>query len=332
MRADVAALSAGSGLDWDRASQLQRALRDFDAKREAERASDMGIKIIRWDDPAYPDCLKSAPDAPLLLYAMGSPVFDLHGLAVVGSRFPTPYGRRMARTLVREACPGLAIVSGMARGIDTEAHRAALECGGRTWAVLGSGFKRMYPAENAGLAQEIARSGGCVLSEFPLDAPPIKEHFPRRNRIVAALSWGTIVVEGREQSGALITARLAGELGREVFAVPGPVDSPLSAAPLRLLSQGAKLVRSMADVWPELPPGCRPPKTDRRCPRRTPLEALARPHRKILELLGSDTRSLEELSRESGLDLGSLSETLLTLELQDLVEAVPGQRYAKKEV
>jgi DNA processing protein len=178
------------------------------------------------------------------------------------------------------------------------------------------------------LAHEIVTAGGCLLSEFPFDTVPFPGNFPRRNRIVAGLSWGTVVVEGRDKSGALITARLAAEQGREVFAVPGPADSPLSEAPLRLLSQGATMVRSMADIWPQLPPGCQTP-TAAALPEPS---LLAQPHQKILELLGSETRSVAELGVESGLDIASLNQTLFEMELQDLVEAVPGQRYAKKKV
>jgi DNA processing protein len=193
------------------------------------------------------------------------------------------------------------------------------------------------------LAHEIAAGGGCLLSEFPLDSEPLPGHFPRRNRIVAGLCWATVVVEGCGKSGSLITARLAAQQGREVFAVPGPADSALSEAPLRLISQGAKMARSMADIWPELPPGCQltapavrnsvppAPAEPPIPPASAPLtDLLAQRHEKILQLLGSETRSVAELGAESGLDISSLTRTLFELELQDLVEAVPGQRYAKK--
>ena len=295
----------------------------FDAGREWEEALDLGLRILIWDEPDYPESLKSIADAPLLLYVWGRLDPGRDALAVVGTRRPTPYGRRMARRLAKEASSRLVIVSGLARGIDTEAHRAALEASGTTWAVLGSGLRTIYPPENAALAHEIVAAGGCLLSEFPLDAEPLPGNFPRRNRIVAGLSWGTVVVEGMEKSGSLITARLAAEQGREVFAVPGPADSPLSDAPFRLVGQGAKLIRSMADVWPELPAGCR---SNDNAPR------ISTSHKKILELLGSETRSLEELGCESGLDLPLLSQALVEMELENLVEAVPGQRYAKKTI
>jgi DNA processing protein len=308
------------------ARRLKGYLSALDPIREWEQAMDLGISLRTWQDSDYPATLRSVPDAPLVLYVWGELDQERPALAVVGSRQPSPYGRRMTRSLVRDAAAHLVIVSGLARGIDTEAHRAALECGGVTWAVLGSGLGRIYPPENSALAHEIAARGGCVLSELPLAAEPLAAHFPLRNRIVAALSWGTVVVEGRDKSGALITARLAGEQGREVFAVPGPADSPLSEAPHRLISQGAKLARSMADIWPELPPAAVMPPSRSSAAERT----LAEPHKKILELLGSETRSLEDLGQESGMDLPSLSQAMFEMELQDLVVSAPGQFYAKK--
>lgn len=323
---------AGAGdIGLPAAQRLARDLSALDPRREWEQAMDLGLSLLVWDDPDYPAMLRSVPDAPLVLYVWGAWDQERPGLAVVGSRQPSSYGRRMTRCLVREASPRLAIVSGLARGIDTEAHRAALECGGATWAVLGSGLGRIYPPENSALAHEIAARGGCVLSELPLAAEPLAAHFPMRNRIVAGLSWGTVVVEGRDKSGALITARAASEQGREVFAVPGPADSPLSEAPHRLISQGAKLARSMSDIWPELPPSCRPAAPSSRSDRGpAPERGLAEPHKKILELLGSETRSLDDIGQESGMDLLTLSQAMFEMELQDLVVSAPGQFYAKK--
>ncbi|MBI5241038.1 MAG: DNA-protecting protein DprA [Elusimicrobia bacterium] len=293
----------------------------FDVREEWRRAADRGLGLLFRGEPGYPELLRPLPDAPLVLYVQGRFEPEKDALAFVGSRQPTPYGRRMTRQLVREAAGRFVIASGLARGIDTEAHRAALDAGGATWAVLGSGLARPYPPENEPLAREIAAGGGCLLSEYPLDTEPLPAHFPRRNRIVAGLSWGTVVVEGRDRSGSLITARLAAAQGREVFAVPGPADSPLSEAPLRLISQGARLVRTIRDILPELPPSCQ----------EAPLPGLLAPeHQKILQLLGSETRSVAELGEDAGLAIPRLTQILFELELQDLVEAVPGQRYAKK--
>ena len=175
-------------------------------------------------------------------------------LAIVGSRTPTLYGRRMARELAAAcAAKGIPVVSGLARGIDSEAHRGALRGGGVTWAVLGSGLDVIYPKGHEPLAEEILARGGALISEAPLGAPPVRANFPRRNRILSGLSWGAVIVEGRLKSGSLITARLAAEQGREVFAVPGPADSPLSEGPHELLRQGAAMARSLEDIIEELP-------------------------------------------------------------------------------
>lgn len=293
----------------------------FDPRAEWARAGELGLSLLFRGEPGYPELLRSIADAPLVLYVQGRFEPGRDALAFVGSRQPTPYGRRMTRQLVREAAGRFVIASGLARGIDTEAHRAALDAGGATWAVLGSGLARLYPPENESLARDIAAGGGCLISEFPLDAEPLPANFPRRNRVVAGLSWGTVVVEGRDRSGSLITARLAAAQGREVFAVPGPADSPLSEAPLRLISQGARLVRSMRDIVSDLPPACQEPSGP---------GLLAPEHEKILQLLGSEARSVTELKADSGLEVSRLTGLLFELELQDLIESVPGQRYAKK--
>jgi DNA processing protein len=232
----------------------------------------------------------------------------------------------MARALAREAAAQVVVVSGLARGIDTEAHQAALEAGGVTWAVLGGGLGRLYPPENEPLARRIVETGGCLISEHPDGEEPRPGYFPRRNRVISGLSWGTVVVEGAAQSGSLITARCAVEQGREVFAVPGPADSALSAACHQLLREGAMPLCAMRDIWHLLPPACRP--SSQGAPR--PARGLPQAQEKILELLGPDALTVEELVKRAGLDLSGLSNILLDMEFQDLVEALPGQRYAKK--
>lgn len=318
------------------AAGVRRQLLAFDAQRELERTLRLGARIVTRADAEYPDVLAGIPDPPLLLYVKGTGRLDdkteAGALAFVGTRRATAYGRRMARALAGEAAArGSVIVSGLARGIDSEAHEAALAARAKTWAVLGSGLGRVYPPENEGLARRIAESGGCLVSEWPLDSPPFKGHFPRRNRIVSGLTWGTIVIEGTLHSGSLITARLALEQSREVFAVPGPADAPMSAAPHRLLRQGAKLVETMADVWDSVPPGVVPLSLyvgddgHKRATAKISLE-----QNKVLEFLGSESRTLDELVLELGIDFSSLSNIIFELELRDLIIAVPGQRYAKK--
>ncbi|MDE2491012.1 MAG: DNA-processing protein DprA, partial [Elusimicrobia bacterium] len=246
-----------------------------------------------------------------------------------GARAPTLYGRRMARDLAAGlARRRVAVVSGLARGIDAEAHEAALDAGGTTWAVLGSGLGRVYPPENRDLARRIAGEGGCVLTEHPSAVAPHPGLFPRRNRIVAGLSWAVVVVEGRRGSGALLTAGDAAAGGREVLAVPGPADSPLSEAPHRLLKAGAKLALSAADVAACLPAGAARELVSR--PRRTAVPPLEAGESKILNILEGESRSLDELAVLTGLDMPSLSLIMFGLEIKELVNALPGQRYAKK--
>ncbi|MEK7857599.1 MAG: DNA-processing protein DprA [Elusimicrobiota bacterium] len=315
-----------------RLNALRQGRAVFDVGAEKEKARKLGVRLIPASDPLYPDLLRCVAGAPPILYCLGEPPTAKDTLAFVGSRRPTPYGCRMARRLAGEAVrAGFAVVSGLARGIDTESHTAALDAAGVTWAVLGSSLDRVYPPENDGLARRIAASGGCVLSELPFGSPPLPENFPKRNRIVSGLSWGTIVVEGRIRSGSLITARLAMDQGRAVFAVPGPIDSPLSEAPHLLIGEGAKLASSIADIVIDLPPGCQAAslaaRSRRPSQKRPPL---AQPQEKILELIGSGSATMEELALGMGLDLSGLSNILLELELQGLIFAVPGQRYAKK--
>lgn len=329
-------LSAGGAADWaatgalqpEPASRWRAEALAFDLDGELRRLEALGGRLILRGEPDYPAPLASLPDAPLALYAWGR-LDGLPAAAVVGARAPTDYGRRMARRLAADlARRRIAVVSGLARGIDSEAHQAALDAGGATWAVLGSGLGRVYPPENRDLARRIAEEGGCVLSEFPLAVPPHKGNFPRRNRIVAGLCWATIVVEGRGRSGALLTAGDAAGYGREVFAVPGPADSPLSEGPHKLLRNGARLATRAEDVTSLLPARYGA------CPAvaggAAAAPVLNADEARILHHLGGDPLSLDELARVTGLDMTHLSLIMFGLEIKELVSAVPGQRYGKK--
>lgn len=319
------------GAELESVSAWRRNALAFDAVREEEKADALGARLIVLGDDEYPELLASIHDPPLVLYVMGA-FCGKPTLAVVGSRFPTPYGRRAARRLAGEAAlAGAAIVSGLARGIDAEAHLAALEAKSPTWAVLGSGLGQVYPSENRALAKRIVAEGGALLSELPVDASPSPHQFPRRNRIVSGLSWAVLVVEGRHKSGSSITAGLAAEQGREVLAVPGPFDSPLSETPHRLLSQGARLAGGVEDILAALPEG-HLRKAYKALP--TPVRPVAPPtgeEASLLALIGSDALSLDELVRLSGLDSMRISSIMFGLELKDRVYSVPGQRYAQKE-
>lgn len=318
-----------AGLSLQVAARWRRQSREFDLDGERRLCAAAGARVLLRGRPGYPDLLAAAGDAPLALYLQGS-LTDSASVAVVGSRAPSAYGRRMARRFGADlARRAITVVSGLARGIDAEAHDAALASGGRTWAVLGSGLGDVYPPENRDLARRIVAAGGALLSEYPLSAQPQPGQFPRRNRIIAGLSWATVVVEGRASSGSRSTAEKAAEYGREVLAVPGPADSPLSETPLRLLRDGARLAVGVEDVVAVLPPGAVGD-----APRA--LAAAARPdgadESAVLGFLGGECLSLDDLSRMTGLDTSRLSTIMFGLELKDLVCAVPGQRYAKKDV
>ncbi len=295
------------------------------------------ITQIRLGDPGYPELLASVPKAPLSLYVRGS-LSPKPAVAIVGSRVPTAYGRKAARRLALDAVrAGLAVVSGLARGIDTIAHEAALEAGGTTWAVLGSGLDELYPPENRPLAERITAAGGAVLSELEPKTRPHPSHFPQRNRIISGLAWVAVVVEGKITSGSLITAKLALEQGREVGAVPGPIDSILSEGPLFLLGEVAFPVRRVEDILAHLPSGL-----SLECQQsviRGGLDAAGKSHykediggdrEKILKLLDSGEVAFETLLQEAKTDGPALLRLLAELEIDGLVEALPGQNYARR--
>lgn len=331
--ADWAAVSAA---DLEDAVRWRRAALAFDVAGEELRALSLGARLLVRGDPEYPDLLASIYDPPLVLYIQGSLDPSSTPVAFVGTRVPTPYGRRMARRLAHDASRrGMTVVSGLARGIDAESHLAALDAKGPTWAVLGSGLGHLYPAEHAPLARRIVAEGGAVLSERPIDTRPTGDVFPRRNRIVAGLAWTVVVVEGRNRSGSLITARFCMEHGREVCAVPGPADSVMSEAPHRLLGEGAKLTSGVEDIISALPDGhilralAAPPASAAAPP--APAAAPTEEEAKVMALLGSDALSLDELAQLSGLDTTRISSIMFGLELKERVSSVPGQRYAQKE-
>lgn len=247
-------LAADGGVSLETAERFVRETRGADPHGELEAARRAGARILTADDEEYPGLLKQIYDPPLALYIRGGAPAGTPAVGIVGTRKPTDYGARSAARFARElARAGLAVVSGLARGIDTVAHEAALKAGGRTWAVLGSGLGVCYPPENRKLAEKIAGSGGALLSEFPMAAGPMPANFPRRNRVISGLSYAVLVVEGDYKSGALITARAALEQGREVLALPGPVDSVMSRGPNMLLKNGAALAESALDIIAALP-------------------------------------------------------------------------------
>lgn len=277
---------------------------------------ELGWRFIPGDDSALPARLAAVSDPPLGLFARGE-VPTGHAVALVGARRATAYGREVAEYLARElAQAGVAVISGMARGVDAAAHRGALAAGGPTVAVWGAGPDRVYPPEHAGLADEIA-ARGCLLTEYPPGTPPLAHHFPERNRLIAGLAEAVVVVEANERSGALITARLALDEGREVLAVPGSVFSRLSAGPNGLLRAGAAPVLSADDVLAVLGLPPRPP-------------AGAGPEPALLGFIpGGEPATVDHLAAASGAPVAQLLETLLALELAGWVVREPDGRYRR---
>ncbi len=288
-----------------------------------------GSAVVTSADPAYPPALRELRDAPILLYVLGdTDLLSMPALAIVGSRKPTAGGRATAHDFACEfAVNGLCIVSGLALGIDAAAHRGALAGDGATVAVLGTGIDRVYPAANRELAQDIA-ARGAIISEFPLGTEPRRSRFPRRNRLISGLALGTLVVEAAEHSGSLITARLAGDQGREVFAIPGSIHNPMVRGCHRLIRDGARLVESAADVFAELPL----PATAA-VAAAAPAEPPAPPpdpeYVKLLDALGWEPVDAATVALRTGLTIGEVSSMLLILELDGVVEVLPGGRYAR---
>jgi DNA processing protein len=246
-------IAADSGVAMETAERLAAQTAEADPERELAAAEKAGISVFTALDEGYPELLKKIYDPPLVLYVRGE-LKPLPAAGIVGTRRATPYGLHTAGRLARElAGAGVAVASGLARGIDTASHQAAVAAGGVTWAALGSGLNHVYPYENRRLADKIAEAGGALVSEFPLDKGPLSANFPRRNRIISGLSLATVVVEGGFGSGALITARFALEQGREVLAVPDPVDSPMSKGPNYLIKNGACPAESADDVAASFP-------------------------------------------------------------------------------
>lgn len=296
---------------------------DIDWEQELSSAEELGVRIITRNDPEYPQSLLAIHDPPLVLYVRGElESRDSKAIAVVGTRRPTYYGKDVAARLSGQiAEAGYTVVSGLAAGIDTIAHRQTLIMKGRTIAVVGCGLKHMYPESNRKLAEEVAQSG-AVISEFPLDRKPDKTTFPIRNRIVTGLSTGVLVVEAGIKSGAMITARLAMEQGRNVFAVPGRIDSPLSSGTNGLIKQGAKLVENVGDILDEYE--FLFPQSSAGAVRSEPV-SMTDEERSVITLLEKGEMPVDLLIRETGMQAGMMSSLLVGLEMKRAVRMMPGQ-------
>src|SRR5262245_46076382 len=313
------------------------------ANQEIERLEALKAQVITLEDEAYPALLREIYDPPIALYVRGDLVRASRQpcLAVVGSRRCSTYGMNAAQSLARDlAANGLTIVSGLARGIDAAGHRGAIEAGGKTIAVVGTGLETTYPREHKKLEQEVTLAG-AVISEFPLGTPPLPQNFPYRNRVLSGLCFGVMVVEAAEHSGSLITARLAYEQGREVFAVPGNITSQTSFGPNFLIKDGAKLVQQWRDVVEELPREVRErilgvdrPKGDNAQSNVQPMfetVALSDDERKLLDMLTIDAPShVDQLLISSGMNSSDLMTALLGLQMKDRIRELPGKSYIKR--
>ena len=324
--------AAGNTLERSLGADMARALADDTVAVDVELA-----KVQRWldaapgrdwlalGDPRYPECLLQTADPPLLLYLQGrTDLLQARCLAIVGSRNPTPQGADNARAFAEHlGRAGLVVVSGMALGIDGAAHTGALAGGAGTIAVIGTGADRVYPRRHRDLAHRIADTG-LIVSEFPLGTPPLAQNFPQRNRIIAGLSVGTLVVEAALESGSLITAAQAADAGREVFAIPGSIHSPQSRGCHALIKQGAKLVETAQDVLDEIGQS---PTASPAHPRALPGLDTADP---LIDVMGYEPVSLDALQSRTGLATGALSARLLELELQGRLARLPGGLYQRR--
>jgi DNA processing protein len=332
----------GSGIQAVSAQALATGKSIELAQEELARAAAAEVALLSLDDPCYPSRLKEIYDPPILLYVRGNPeLLAKPGIAMVGTRHPTPYGTGMAERLACDlANQGLVVISGMARGVDTASHRGAISAKGKTVAVFGTGVDVIYPKENSRLSEQILALGGALISEFPLGTFAAPQNFPIRNRILSGMSIGVLVVEAAEYSGTRITARLALEQNRDVFAVPGNVTNKNAWGPNTLIKQGAKLVATWEDVWEDLPTEVRLALTPAASPESPsspsaslfPDDGLPPHERKILSLLKADEAThIDQIVEKLEADLSSseIFAALFELELNGKVRQMPGKNFVK---
>lgn len=331
LSANPAQLEQVYGIGPEIADAISNWNKTVDLAGELKRIEQFGCKIVIPTDENYPAMLKQIYDPPFVLYVKGNLLpKDKNSIAIVGSRLTTHYGIEVARKLSYQlALIGITVVSGGARGIDTAAHQGALNAKGRTIAVLGTGINLVFPAENAELFERIAASG-AVVSQFPFNRPGDKQTFPIRNRIVAGMTLGTLVVEANLTSGALITAGMAIENGRQVFAVPGRIDSPRSKGCHDLIKKGAKLCESAEDILTEFeylfPGSNRPTLPDQG---ELPAFALSENEQRIYDVIDHEQKHIDDIIRQCGLTPSTVSVTLLGLEMKKIIRQLPGKMFTR---
>jgi DNA processing protein len=332
LRASTVQLQQVKGIGPDTAEAIAAWEKRIDLNAELKRIEEFGCRIVVQEDAEYPSLLREIYDPPVVLYVKGELLAkDKNSVALVGSRMTTHYGIEVGRKLAYQlAYLGVTVVSGGARGIDTAAHQGALSAKGRTIAVLGTGINIIWPAENRELFERIA-ANGAVVTQFPFNRPGDKQSFPIRNRIVAGMALGVVVVEANLTSGALITANFATEYGRQVFAVPGRIDSPRSKGCHDLIKKGAKLCEGAEDILSEFeylfPSTNRPPS-----PAETgvlPALELSENEQKVYDTLDSEEVGIDDVIRKSGLPSSTVSVALLSLEMKRLVKQLPGKVFVR---
>jgi DNA processing protein len=334
LRASKSQLLQVRGIGEDTAGAIAAWEKTTDLSAELKRIAEFGCHIVTQDDPVYPESLRQIYDPPIVLYVKGElSAKDKNSVAMVGSRMTTHYGIETARKLAYQlAYLGVTVVSGGARGIDTAAHQGALSGKGRTVAVLGTGINLVTPPENAKLFEQIA-ANGALITQFPFNRPADKQSFPIRNRIVAGMTLGTVVVEANLTSGALITANFAIEYGRQVFAVPGRIDSPRSKGCHDLIKKGAKLCEGAEDILSEFeylfPASNRPPSAGQTGV--LPALELSDNEQKVYDALDQEEVSIDDVIRKSGLPSSAVSVALLSLEMKRLVRQLPGKMFVRNQ-
>jgi DNA processing protein len=318
------------GIGNEVADQISNWESTVDLAGELKRVRDFGATVIMQESPSYPRQLREIHAPPIVLYVWGElQERDHHAIGVIGARRTTHYGMESAKKLSYQlAYAGLTVISGLARGIDAAAHQGALAAKGRTIAVIGSGLAKLYPPENAALAEKIRNGNGAIVSEFSMEIEPDRQTFPMRNRIISGWSHGTLVVEAGLNSGALITAAQALEQGRSVYAVPGHINAPSAMGSNRLIQQGAKLVMDASDILDDLQILLPETKPSQEAAAR-PLPPLSDEERRVYDAIEAAETSIDDIAAKSELPSATVSSTLLQLELKRLVKQLPGKYFVK---
>lgn len=329
-----AALSEEGKISPQTAEHFLKAASALDAEREFERTQKTNGRIVFKGEADYPAPLMDIKEPPLALYIRGP--LDIEQsvpIAIVGTRKITPYGKRAATRLAEDlTLSGATLVSGLARGVDSIVHAAAVKNNKPTWALIGTGIGRVYPAENRELALGILDKGGAIISELPYDAPPLAAHFPRRNRLIAGLSKLVVVVEGEEKSGALITAKMALEQGIDVLAVPGPIDSPQSRGTNKLIREGAGMALDARDIIDVLPLNMKARLDTKKLYKEENHKAqdLTAQEMKVLEIIGEGSKSVDDITLGLGADIAEVSGILFMMEVNNIIYCKDGM-YAKNK-